>query len=143
MAEHVYPAEAVFDAHARSAARWTVHPLNESLKAKAVAAGLWNLWLPAPLAQRLTHLLPHVTTTGGDNAAQLRSVLLGAGLSHAEYAPLCEVMGRSVWAPEIFNCRHVPPAVSDTDAQDERGEGCLAAPCRYYCAAALQTVCLR
>lgn len=58
--------------------RWTVSAEVEDLKAKARDAGLWNLFLPDPE--------------------------LGAGLSHLEYAPLAEEMGRSWLAPEIFNC---------------------------------------
>ncbi len=57
---------------------WQVHPLIEPLKAKAKAAGLWNLWLPDPT--------------------------LGGGLTTLEYAPVAEEMGRSVLAPELFNC---------------------------------------
>jgi acyl-CoA dehydrogenase len=91
MAARVYPAESVLHAHARSAERWSVHLLVEELKAAARRAGLWNLWLPL------------------DSAALLRVPpsspgLLGPGLSNAEYAPLAEVMGRSPFAPELFNC---------------------------------------
>jgi acyl-CoA dehydrogenase len=78
MDEHIYPNE---DRHAEEADRlgpWAVHPVIEELKPKARAAGLWNLFLPAS-----SH---------------------GAGLSNLEYAPLCEIMGRSFLAPEIFNC---------------------------------------
>ncbi len=58
--------------------KWKVHPRVEVLKAKARAAGLWNLFLP--------------------------DEKLGAGLTTLEYAPLAEAMGRSLMAPEIFNC---------------------------------------
>lgn len=79
MAAHVLPAEAEVAAHAADpATRWSVPPVIDGLKAKARAEGLWNLFLPDA-----TH---------------------GAGLSNLEYAPLAEVMGRSLIAPEIFNC---------------------------------------
>jgi acyl-CoA dehydrogenase len=82
MEEHVYPNERTFaeqlaDATARGE-RWSIPPVWEELKAKARAAGLWNLFLP-------------------DSE-------YGAGLANLEYAPLCEIMGRSPIAPEIFNC---------------------------------------
>ena len=77
--EHVYPAEAVFHRQLGEAkTRWSIPPVMEELKAKARAAGLWNLFLPAHEG--------------------------GAGLTNAEYAPLCEIMGRSPIAPEAFNC---------------------------------------
>jgi acyl-CoA dehydrogenase len=80
MGEHVYPAEAVYDAELRSFGtnRWQVVPVVEQLKAKARKAGLWNLFLPESSR--------------------------GAGLSNLEYAPLCEVMGRVLWSAEAFNC---------------------------------------
>ncbi len=79
MDEHVYPNEPTYlEQHGASEDRWQVPPIVEQLKAKAQAAGLWNLFLP-------------------DSKR-------GAGLSNLEYAPLCEVMGRVPWAPEIFNC---------------------------------------
>lgn len=79
MAAHVYPNEAALYAQvAEGPTRWKVLPLMEELKGRARAAGLWNLFLP--------------------DSDQ------GAGLSNLEYAPLCEIMGRSHWAPEIFNC---------------------------------------
>jgi acyl-CoA dehydrogenase len=79
MTEHVYPREAeVEEFLARAPSRWTVPPIIEELKAKARATGLWNLFLPESE--------------------------YGAGLSNLEYAPLCEIMGRSLIAPELFNC---------------------------------------
>jgi acyl-CoA dehydrogenase len=79
MQEHVYPNEATFRSQIDRGDRWQPVPIIEALKPKARAAGLWNLFLPA-----------------SDQ---------GAGLTNAEYAPLCEIMGRSpFFAPEIFNC---------------------------------------
>jgi acyl-CoA dehydrogenase len=75
----VYPAEAGFERQlAEAPSRWQIPPVMEELKAKARAAGLWNLFLPESE--------------------------LGAGLTNLEYAPLCEIMGRSPIAPEVFNC---------------------------------------
>lgn len=99
MQEHVYPAEAVFEEHAASEGRWNIHPLLEVLKQKARAQGLWNLWIPADSAALAQHLLDEGGAGGGGGRD-----LVGAGLSNLEYAHLCEVMGRSVYAPEVFNC---------------------------------------
>src|SRR6266498_3220428 len=79
MEREIYPAEAVFERQLNEApSRWQIPPVMEELKAKARAAGLWNLFLPES---------EH-----------------GAGLTNLEYAPLCEIMGRSPIAPEAFNC---------------------------------------
>ncbi|CAE6719736.1 acyl-CoA dehydrogenase family protein [Paraburkholderia haematera] len=82
MSEYVYPAEAVFDAQMDAAResgnRWQPAPVIEELKAKAKAVGLWNLFLPESK--------------------------YGAGLTNLEYAPLCEIMGRSHIGAEPFNC---------------------------------------
>src|SRR5262245_15466954 len=78
MDEHIYPSEKHFHDHFHGNERWQPLPLVEELKAKARAAGLWNLFL-------------------FDNQH-------GAGLTNLEYARLCEIMGRSSFAPEIFNC---------------------------------------
>lgn len=78
MDEHVYPNEARFFREAESLGPWQVYPVVEELKPLARAAGLWNLFLPPKYHAH--------------------------GLSNADYAPLCEIMGRSLLAPELFNC---------------------------------------
>jgi acyl-CoA dehydrogenase len=79
MDEHVLPGEAVFAQQLESApSRWAIPPVMEELKAKARRQGLWNLFLPES---------EH-----------------GPGLTNLEYAPLCELMGTSPIAPEVFNC---------------------------------------
>src|SRR5678815_706684 len=79
MNKHVYPNEKTFQEQLESqSSRWQIPAIMEELKAKAKERGLWNLFLPE--SRR------------------------GAGLSNLDYAPLCEVMGRSPIAPEVFNC---------------------------------------
>ena len=78
MDEHIYPNEAEFKRQHADGDHWSPPPLLEELKAKAKTEGLWNLFLPESE--------------------------YGAGLTNMEYAPLCEVMGRSPIAPEVFNC---------------------------------------
>jgi acyl-CoA dehydrogenase len=79
MDEHVYPNEGTYaEQVADGDTRWKPVPILEELKEKAKAEDLWNLFLPE-----------------SD---------LGAGLTNLEYAPLCEIMGRVNWAPEVFNC---------------------------------------
>ncbi len=77
MDAHVYPNEPVYAEQLRLD-RWAQPPIMDELQARARAGGLWNFFLP-------------------DSA-------LGAGLSNRDYAPLCEMMGRSAIAPEVFNC---------------------------------------
>ncbi len=77
MDEYIYPNEQRFEEEV-DRERWSPTPVIEELKPKARAAGLWNLFLP--------------------------DTEFGAGLTNLEYAPLCEIMGRSVIAPEVFNC---------------------------------------
>ena len=74
----VLPNEKVYYEQLDEGGRWKIPPIMEELKAKARTAGLWNLFLPESE--------------------------YGAGLSNLEYAPLCEIMGRSLIAPEAFNC---------------------------------------
>ena len=95
----VYPAESILEKHANSDIRWTIHPLQEQLKNEAKQAGLWNLWLPADMSIKLKSLLQSEISNSKEVA-----LLLGPGLSNLEYAHCAEVMGRCVWASEIFNC---------------------------------------
>jgi acyl-CoA dehydrogenase len=76
MAEHIYPNERRFYQEAERLGPWAVYPVVEELKPLAKERGLWNLFLPAH----------------------------EGGLTNLDYAPLCEVMGRSHLAPEVFNC---------------------------------------
>jgi acyl-CoA dehydrogenase len=78
MNEYIYPNEAIYREQVAEGDRWQPVPIVEELKEQARAAGLWNLFLP--------------------------DSRYGPGLTNAEYAPLCEIMGRSVFAPEVFNC---------------------------------------
>ena len=75
MDEHIYPNEKAYQAEINSGDRWQPLKLIEDLKAKARAAGLWNLFLPEV-----------------------------SGLTNLEYAPLAEMMGKVFWSSEVFNC---------------------------------------
>jgi acyl-CoA dehydrogenase len=83
MDEHIYPNEKAFkeevDRNGANGNRWQPTELIERLKPLARQQGLWNLFLP-------------------------RSQRAPEGLSNLDYAPLCEIMGRVAWAPEVFNC---------------------------------------
>nr|XP_054749123.1 acyl-CoA dehydrogenase family member 10-like [Lytechinus pictus] len=83
MDEHIYPAEKEMEEYYLHANHWESHPLMEQLKSKAKSEGLWNLFLPIESDPEVKY---------------------GAGLTSLEYAHLCEIMGRSLYAPEIFNC---------------------------------------
>ncbi|KOR83889.1 acyl-CoA dehydrogenase [Bacillus sp. FJAT-22058] len=80
MEKHVYPNESIYKKQLEAQeSRWSeIPPILSELMAKAKEEGLWNLFLP-------------------DSG-------YGAGLTNLEYAPLCEIMGRSTIGPEIFNC---------------------------------------
>ncbi|KAI4317550.1 hypothetical protein L6164_025413 [Bauhinia variegata] len=96
MDDHIYPMENEFYKLSQSESRWTVHPEEEKLKELAKKEGLWNLWIPFDSAARARDLI--------FNGSKNNDRLLGAGLTNLEYGYLCEIMGRSVWAPQIFNC---------------------------------------
>ncbi|KAI3975513.1 hypothetical protein MKX01_038782 [Papaver californicum] len=101
MENRIYPMESKFSELAQSNMRWTVHPEEENLKELVKREGLWNLWIPLDTAARAKKLLfddAEHTPGNGNN------LLFGAGLSNLEYGYLCEIMGRSVWAPQMFNC---------------------------------------
>ncbi|XP_068658869.1 probable acyl-CoA dehydrogenase IBR3 [Aristolochia californica] len=102
MKDHIYPMEAEFSNRAHSTMRWTVHPEEENLKELAKREGLWNLWLPLDSAARARELLFDGVDFGSQG--NWNNCLLGAGLSNLEYGYLCEIMGRSLWAPQVFNC---------------------------------------
>src|SRR5262249_10086194 len=89
---HIFPNERLYHEQLQ-ANRWAQPPVMEELKQKARAAGLWNLFLPES---------PH-----------------GAGLTNLEYAPLCEIMGRSRIASEAFNC--AAPDTGNMEVLDRYG----------------------
>ncbi len=78
MNENVYESEEIYKSQVEEGGRWCIPQIMEDLKSKAKSQGLWNLFLPE-----------------SD---------LGAGLTNTEYAPLCEIMGRSPIGAEVFNC---------------------------------------
>jgi acyl-CoA dehydrogenase len=81
--ENIYPNEQAYAKQLHGAQnRFAALPLMDELKSKAKAAGLWNLFVPPSHGKYCEH----------------------GGLSFAEYAPLCELMGRVIWSPEVFNC---------------------------------------
>ncbi len=81
MAEHIYPRETEYTNFVHDHAnRWQEWPMMNELKAKAKAAGLWNLFLPHEYGE------------------------FSPGLTNLEYAPLAELMGRVPWSSQVFNC---------------------------------------
>ena len=83
MSEHIYPNEVPYRTALHEAEdRFASMPLMDTLKGKAKAAGLWNLFVPPEFAEYSDH----------------------GGMSFLDYAPLAEEMGRVIWSPEVFNC---------------------------------------
>ncbi len=80
MDQHIYPNEALFDEQVNEGDRWEPPAVLDTLKREAQKQGLWNLFLPVAYGE------------------------FSPGLTNLEYAPLAEIMGRVVWASEVFNC---------------------------------------
>ncbi|RZV39370.1 MAG: acyl-CoA dehydrogenase [Chromatiales bacterium] len=80
MDDHIYPNEALFEEQVAEGNRWAAPELLSDLKQRAQAEGLWNLFLPQSYGE------------------------FSPGLTNLEYAPLAEIMGRVLWASEVFNC---------------------------------------
>ncbi len=114
MDEHIYPAESAYHAeiaaNSEAGKRWTPLQTIEKLKLKARSAGLWNLFLPVDSA----------AASGYD----------GAGLTNQEYAPLAEIMGRVMWASEVFNCSAPDTGNMETIARygSEQDKACWLKP---------------
>jgi acyl-CoA dehydrogenase len=92
--DHIYPNEKAYvdeiEVNTQAGKRWTPLQTIEKLKPVAQKQGLWNLFLPRDTAE--------IAGFGGDPQFG------GAGLTNQEYAPLAEIMGRVLWASEVFNC---------------------------------------
>ncbi len=92
--DHIYPSEKAYadeiEANTAAGKRWTPLQTIEKLKPIAQKQGLWNLFLPRDTAE--------IAGFAGD------PLFGGAGLTNQEYAPLAEIMGRVLWASEVFNC---------------------------------------
>ena len=92
--DHIYPSEKAYaeeiEANTKAGKRWTPLQTIEKLKPIAQKQGLWNLFLPRDTAE--------IAGYAGDPQFG------GAGLTNQEYAPLAEIMGRVLWASEVFNC---------------------------------------
>jgi acyl-CoA dehydrogenase len=92
--DHIYPSEKAYaeeiEANTKLGKRWTPLQTIEKLKPIAQKQGLWNLFLPDDTAE--------IAGFDGD------PLFGGAGLTNQEYAPLAEIMGRVMWASEVFNC---------------------------------------
>ncbi len=80
MDEHIHPNEVLFEEQVADGNRWAAPELLSDLKQRAQAEGLWNLFLPQSYGE------------------------FSPGLTNLEYAPLAEIMGRVLWASEVFNC---------------------------------------
>ena len=80
MDAHIYPNEVLFEEQVAAGNRWAAPELLSDLKQRAQAEGLWNLFLPQSYGE------------------------FSPGLTNLEYAPLAEIMGRVLWASEVFNC---------------------------------------
>ncbi len=93
MDEHVRPAVPAYEQQQAEGERWKVIPIIEELKAKAKAAGLWNLFMP-----------PHSGQPQIDDSFEFQ----GEQLTNLEYAPIAELTGHIGFSSEVFNCSAVP-----------------------------------
>ena len=87
--EHIIPAVPTYEAQQKEGGRWKIIPVVDELKAKAKAAGLWNMFMP-----------PSSGHAQVDDSFEFEA----PRLTNLEYAPLAEIMGRVVFASEVFNC---------------------------------------
>lgn len=95
MDKHIYPNEKLYSEQEKEyGSKWQTIPIITELKEKAKEAGLWNLFLPYPSKH-------------------------GCGLTNLEYAPICEVMGRSIMFAEVFNCS--APDTGNMEVLDQYG----------------------
>ena len=118
--ERIRPHEAIADAHFASADRWHPIPGLEELKREARGKGLWNLWFPAELVDRVKATLKKdrrgaaAAGDGGESENEGESdedralfsdpSLWGPGLTNLDYAHLAQEMGGTPWCSEVFNC---------------------------------------
>lgn len=154
METHIYPMENEFYKLAQSDSRWTIHPEEERLKEVAKREGLWNLFIPVCIFfSTIILLLLQVSESvlmdswflQVDSAARARrelaaienkhgfsgrsfDQLFGEGLTNLEYGYLCEIMGRSVWAPQVFNC-----GAPDTGNMEVKAWFCLQVQKSSHC----------
>lgn len=96
MNTYIFPLELEVEAHAKSDSRWQVMPKMEMLKNLAKQQGLWNLFIPPDMASEIQQI--------EEISAAEKMALCGPRLTNLEYSFLAELMGRCLWASEVFNC---------------------------------------
>lgn len=96
MDQHIFPLEAEMESHVKSEKRWQIMPQMERLKLEAQQEGLWNLFIPPDMAAEIHQM--------EDLSMAEKIALSGYRLKNVEYCFLAELMGRCLWASEVFNC---------------------------------------